>query len=182
MTENVTSLLPMNATEIERIIESTISRDLELMTQTLWDPQTCPADLLPWLAWSLSVDQWDAQWPIATQRKVITESANIHRHNGTRKAIVQALASTGLNTQINEWFEHAGQPFTFELTAWVNDDWENRVLLEPRSYSMLYKLIDAAKPVRTHFTLNVGMAFEITIVVSLVARSLVLVQQQWTCI
>jgi len=182
MTEDLVSLLPMNATVAEQAIESTISRQLDLPIKTLWDPQTCPADLLPWLAWSLSVDQWDAQWPVSTQRTVIAESANIHRHNGTRKAIVQALASTGLNTQINEWFVHAGQPFTFELTAWVNDDWENRVLLEPRSYLMLFKLINAAKPVRTHFTLNVGMAFEITITVPLVARSLVLVQQQWTCI
>lgn len=24
----------------------------------LWNPDTCPANLLPWLAWSFSVDRW----------------------------------------------------------------------------------------------------------------------------
>ncbi len=28
-----------------------------------WHPQTCPEALLPWLAWSLSVDEWDESWP-----------------------------------------------------------------------------------------------------------------------
>lgn len=29
----------------------------------LWNPDTCPANLLPWLAWSFSVDRWDDKWP-----------------------------------------------------------------------------------------------------------------------
>lgn len=28
----------------------------------LWNPDTCPANLLPWLAWSFSVDRWDDKW------------------------------------------------------------------------------------------------------------------------
>lgn len=28
----------------------------------LWNPDTCPANLLPWLAWAFSVDRWDEKW------------------------------------------------------------------------------------------------------------------------
>lgn len=28
----------------------------------LWNPDTCPANLLPWLAWSFSVDRWDDKY------------------------------------------------------------------------------------------------------------------------
>lgn len=38
----------------------------------LWNPDTCPANLLPWLAWSFSVDRWDDKWPEATKRAVIS--------------------------------------------------------------------------------------------------------------
>lgn len=28
----------------------------------LWNPDTCPANLLPWLAWAFSVDRWDEKY------------------------------------------------------------------------------------------------------------------------
>jgi len=44
------SLLPPNATDTERAIEATTERttDLPVPLRTLWNPDTCPADLLPW--------------------------------------------------------------------------------------------------------------------------------------
>lgn len=29
----------------------------------VWTPEECPVELLPYLAWALSVDQWDKDWP-----------------------------------------------------------------------------------------------------------------------
>ncbi|WP_332113935.1 phage tail protein I, partial [Escherichia coli] len=29
----------------------------------LWNPDTCPANLLPSLAWAFSVHTWDEKWP-----------------------------------------------------------------------------------------------------------------------
>ncbi len=49
----------------------------------LWNPDTCPANLLPWLAWSFSVDRWDDKWPEATKRAVIRDAYFIHCHNRT---------------------------------------------------------------------------------------------------
>ncbi|EDO2113827.1 phage tail protein I [Salmonella enterica] len=48
----------------------------------LWNPDTCPANLLPWLAWSFSVDRWDDKWPEATKRAVIRDAYFIHCHTG----------------------------------------------------------------------------------------------------
>jgi len=153
MTEDEASLLPMNATKTEQTIERTISRDLELPTKTLWDPQTCPAVLLPWLAWSLSVDQWDTQWPIATQRKVIAESATIHRHKGTVMALKQVLANQGVAVGLTE--RPNGLPFTFELVAWR----DAQVVMDATFYRHLRIAVETVKPVRTRYQLRVGARF-----------------------
>jgi len=65
---------------------------------TLWTPATCPAALLPWLAWALSVDEWDGTWPEERQRAVIAASVAVHRRKGTRGAVVAALAAAGYGT------------------------------------------------------------------------------------
>lgn len=57
----------------------------------LWNPDTCPANLLPWLAWAFSVDRWDEKWPEATKRAVIRDAYFIHCHKGTIGATVPAL-------------------------------------------------------------------------------------------
>jgi phage tail P2-like protein len=62
----------------------------------LWDPWTCPAALLPWLAWALDVEDWEPSWPEATRRRVIAEAIPIHRKRGTRAGVERALAAAGL--------------------------------------------------------------------------------------
>jgi phage tail P2-like protein len=61
----------------------------------LWNPATCPAALLPWLAWALSVDEWDDAWTEATKRAVIAASVEVHRRKGTVGSIKKALAAAG---------------------------------------------------------------------------------------
>ena len=48
------SLLPRNATGAERAIEGATARVGAVPTpfRDLWNPDTCPAALLPWLAWA----------------------------------------------------------------------------------------------------------------------------------
>ncbi|TKA96910.1 phage tail protein I, partial [Cereibacter changlensis] len=57
----MTSILPPNATKAERAFEAALAAlcDLPVPVGQLWSPETCPAALLPWLAWALSVDDWD---------------------------------------------------------------------------------------------------------------------------
>ncbi|MGS4945207.1 phage tail protein I, partial [Meridianimarinicoccus sp. RP-17] len=67
------SLLPPNATPVERGFEAAGARitALPVPVRDTWNPATCPATLLPWLAWALSVDNWDPTWTEGQQRAVI---------------------------------------------------------------------------------------------------------------
>ncbi|WP_348251429.1 phage tail protein I, partial [Salmonella enterica] len=55
--------------------------------RALWNPDTCPENLLPWQAWAFSVDRWDEDWTERTKRAVIREADFIHCHKGTTGAI-----------------------------------------------------------------------------------------------
>lgn len=93
---DVLSILPPNATQIERAIEAALRPEIDLsVITTLWDPDRCPERLLPWLAWALSVDFWDDTWPVGTRRQVIRESVMINRRKGTIGAVKRALAAAG---------------------------------------------------------------------------------------
>lgn len=91
------SLLPPNATQLQRDVEQVNAEidDLPIYFRDLWNPETCPLDLLPWLAWSLSVDDWDDNWSEEVKRRVVKESYGIHRQKGTVSAVRRALASLG---------------------------------------------------------------------------------------
>jgi hypothetical protein len=65
------------------------------MGRVVWNPQTCPSNLLPWLAWALGVNEWDSNWPDATKRAVIAGSAALHKIKGTPQSIINALAAAG---------------------------------------------------------------------------------------
>jgi len=57
------SVLPPNATPFERNLESAgwrLGDDGPAGIRSLWNPQSIPAALLPWLAWALGVEAWDA--------------------------------------------------------------------------------------------------------------------------
>lgn len=93
-----TRLLPPNASQLEQAAEAAINSAIEAIDvplRDLWNPDTCPAALLPWLAWTLSVDVWDSSWPEATQRAVIAESVTVHRTKGTPGGLRRALQTMG---------------------------------------------------------------------------------------
>jgi phage tail P2-like protein len=92
------SLLPPNRTGQEHAIEQTQAAriaGMDVPVDRLWNPSTCPAALLPWLAWALSVDEWDDAWPEETKRRVIADSVTVHRVKGTVGAVRRALAAAG---------------------------------------------------------------------------------------
>lgn len=90
-------MLPPNATPFELSMEGATARlsDVPVLVRNVWNAQTCPANLLPWLAWALRVTEWDSNWPEATQRAVIAASASLHRIKGTVASITNALAAAG---------------------------------------------------------------------------------------
>lgn len=59
---------------------------------TLWNAWTCPPNELPKLAWALSVDFWDANWPVHRQRQVVAEALTFHRRKTTPAGARMALS------------------------------------------------------------------------------------------
>lgn len=122
----MTSLLPQNASKLERALEVATARlgDVETPLRDLWNPATCPLPLLPWLAWAVSVDVWDDGWPEAVKRSVVASSITLHRRKGPRAAIALSLAPLNLEARIVEWFETVptGVPGTFKVRVRVTPE------------------------------------------------------------
>lgn len=100
MSGGAVSLLPPNATLLERAVEAACAPlgDIPVPISTIWNPDTCPAALLPWLAWALSVDTWDSNWSEGTKRAVIAASYDVHRHKGSVWSVKEAIRAAGFET------------------------------------------------------------------------------------
>ena len=105
---NVKSLLPPNTTPLERALEQSTARigAVPFRLRDNWNARTCPVDLLPWLAWAVGVEEWDATWPEALKREVVDTARKIRRKKGTPGAIKRALAALGHPNAI--LFERSG--------------------------------------------------------------------------
>ena len=88
------TLLPPNATPLERALDGAIARvsAIDAPIGTLFDPATIAAAWLPWLAFGLSVDSWDADWTEADKRAAVAGSIALHRTKGTRRSVETVLA------------------------------------------------------------------------------------------
>lgn len=99
---------------LERAIEQVFANRLAVLAPvipTLWNAHTCPVDMLPWLAWAISVGEWDATWPEKFKRDTIADAVPIHSHKGTLGGLRQALTAMGhANAQIIE--RHASIRYT----------------------------------------------------------------------
>lgn len=98
----MSKLLPPNASPLERTIAATGTRveTLPVNLRDLWSPSRCPVDLLPWLAWSLAVDEWKDYWDEAAKRAAIADAIQIHRHRGTVWSLKRALAPLGMSIDV----------------------------------------------------------------------------------
>jgi len=115
------TLLPPNATATERALARVVGRTTVLSVgpkyRALWSPQTCPAGILPWLAWSLHVDEWDSNWTEQQKRDVIEASVAVHKTKGTIGALKRALAALGYEVTVDE---NTGEVYTFRLEFDLN--------------------------------------------------------------
>ncbi|MEH0832322.1 phage tail protein I [Pectobacterium cacticida] len=111
----------------------------------LWNPDTCPAHLLPYLAWAFSVDRWDEAWPENVKRQVIRDAFFIHRHKGTIGALRHVVEPFGYLIRIIEWWQNDGTPGTFRLDIGVQDSG-----ITEETFYELERLITDAKPASRH--------------------------------
>ena len=171
------TILPPNATPLESALESALDkRQLPVEIGKLWNPQTCPEALLPWLAWSLSVDSWDPAWNTQTKRQAIANSAKVHRQKGTVGAVKAALDTMGVSIDFIEWFDDVEdlslvaiqdtRPHHFAFIAWAGADayTSNEVILSPELYKTIKQITERTKPLRSHFDFLVGTKLSHTLI------------------
>lgn len=164
-------LLPANSTSAERALSETLARigDVPVPLRDMWNPDTCPIDLLPWLAWAFSVDEWDATWSEAQQRAAVKASYSVHRYKGTIGSVKDALNALGLGVQVQEWYNQipAGAPYTYKLLLEVNQYGVSLADLEK-----VLAVVENAKNLRSHMTsLDLTVSSNSTVYIGAVALS-----------
>lgn len=153
------SLLPPNATPFESEVEQAAARaaDVPVPLRDLWDPDTCPAELLPWLAWALSVDDWKSYWPERVKRSRIRSAIAIQRRKGTLASVRAVVESFGGSLMLREWWqmEPRGEPHTFNVLMTIDDASGQEATA--RLVDDVIAEVSRTKPVRSHFTFTQGM-------------------------
>lgn len=157
------SLLPSNATLLERVLEA--ARDFGIEPEEIRgvaDSARCPPNFLPWLAWAMKVEGWEAAETEAQQRDLAKQAIPIHKTKGTVGAVKRVLRAVNVNCEFKEWQQIPGAvPFTFQLTAWANNNRPGEgTIISPQLYQRLRALVDAAKNERSHYEFRLGARFD----------------------
>lgn len=146
------ALLPPSSTPLERALCDATARlsDVPLPIRDLWNPATCPAALLPFLAWGVSIDFWDSAWTEAEKRAAIAGAIELQRRKGTPASLRAVLDRFDPLIELVEWFEDRDTlaVHTFRLELPLLSDSATRfdeVLVEA-----LLRDIAATKPLRSH--------------------------------
>ena len=144
-------LLPPNATPLEQAWSEAIGQRLdriEVPLRSLWDPQTCPLPLLPWLAWALSVDAWDPAWDEQTKRRVVSEAIAVHRVKGTTGSLRRALDALGAIYDLEEL--SGADHHRIRLTL------RNSAELALHGVSQIVPTVERVKRASVHYTLRIA--------------------------
>ena len=144
-------LLPSNSTPLERQAAQALAQiqRVPVPLRTLYNPDLCPLPLLPYLAWTFSVDRWDSTWPEAAKRAAIRSAHYIHSRKGTIGSLRRVVEPLGYRIEIIEWWQTVpvGPRATFRLKVGVLDTG-----ITEEMYQELTWLIDDAKPLTRHLT------------------------------
>lgn len=158
------TLLPQHATApLEKRLSLTFAdiSNIPVPINLLWSAKHCPVKLLPWLAWSLSVDEWDEEWGEDLKRQTILNAAYIHRHKGTIAAIRRVMRTAGFgevkiieNQNLRTW----DGSLTFDgLELYDNDNmhWaQYKIMLQTpitvQEAAQVRRLLNENAPARCH--------------------------------
>ena len=141
------SLLPPGSSRLERRLAQACGgiSGLNVPLRDLWNPDTCPVNFLPYLAWAFSVDRWDESWAESVKRKVVKDAFYIHQHKGTISAIRRVVEPLGYLIRVIEWWKTNDEPGTFRLDVGVLDTG-----ITEEMYHELERVIADAKPCSRH--------------------------------
>ena len=161
------TLLPPNATSLEQAFDKATALQIEAIPVERifeqWHPYKCPVHLLGWLAWALSVDDWNPDWPEAIKREVIASSIDVHRHKGTKASVKKALEALDIDLQLIEFQDDPQNnvPHEILVRASAHDNFASggEQILDANFYSLAKRQVEHTKPARTSFEIQVGAKF-----------------------
>ncbi len=136
------TLLPNNATPLERAVEQSTARLDRVPTpiNDIYSPQRIPKHLLPWMAWQTAINDYNDDWPEDVRREVLSKSYIFHAHKGTKWAIEQALDLIHIKAKVEEWYQYGGTPYFFRMN--MNGDNQTEDLSEQFFYDFFRTVYD----------------------------------------
>ena len=154
------SIVPPNSTALEAAVDLLTAARLDGVSsplRSLWSAEDCPEDLLPWLAWALSIDQWDPAWPERTRRMRVAEAIAVQRRKGTYDSVDRVIRAFGGNMSLREWWQAdpPETPHTFAVTVSLPGQGEGSAPSAAVVDGVIAE-IAATKPLRSHFTFTLA--------------------------
>lgn len=149
------SLLPTASTPLEIALAGATAKLEPIPTPLshVWDVEHCPDEILPFLAYAWSVDEWNDAWTDAVKRSVIRESLWVHERKGTLGAVKRALSAMSYDTEVIEWWQKSpqGTAGTFSIavrptTGFIADN-----------IHQIRAVIDAVKRLSAHYDIYVDI-------------------------
>lgn len=148
----MSDLSPPGTVHPMRALAAAIERasSMPVPIASIADPDTCPVELLPWLAWAESVDEWRADWSEARKRAAIKASRAIHEHKGTAAALKLAVATLGFDVEIIEWWQEtpSADPYTFRALVVVDQE----PIGSAAAFDQVVAAAESAKNLRSHMS------------------------------
>jgi len=120
---------------------------------TLMNPAAIDAAVLPFLAWHLSIDRWEVDWPEATKRAAVADAIIAQRRKGTPASVEAVLATFDDLLDLVEWHQTTprGRPHTFEIRLPLDGKGGKRATAA--FAEQVVAEVARVKPARSHGTL-----------------------------
>jgi phage tail P2-like protein len=103
-----------------------------------------PEAVLDILAYDFKVDWYNYNYSIETKRELIKTSLAVHKHMGTKGAMISAVSTMYPYALVEEWFEYGGEPYYFRVI--LDEISQNTQIL----YDELLRSIEIYKACRAH--------------------------------
>lgn len=167
--DNILAQLPRVLAEDKRmaalatVIARALVSDLDALplAQIYTRIDLLPEDLLDILATDFKIDWYDYDYPVEAKRNLIKTSFYVHRHLGTVGAVREAIRAIYPYSDIEEWFDYGGDPFTFLVAL------NSGSSIIPVSQAEILKAVQIYKSLRSHLeaivyrtTVNIGIAIK----------------------
>jgi phage tail P2-like protein len=155
MPTDAPSLLPPSATPLERALEQSMARigDVPVPIEELWNTDTCPVEILPWLGWSLSIDRWEITWTEAQKRRAVASAIAMQRIKGTPASVKAVLATFDNLLEIVEWWQQSPRTAAHTFEVRLPMDGAGGARSTASFAEAVIAQVERVKPARSHFQL-----------------------------